>query len=341
LPLEQGRVKAPSPHDPFGERSESRYRARFGVLGSNMQFVSNHRGLLELAQQSFGRLPVRREADAVRLRVILRVVPGADSDRRPPPAPAFSSGAGLLFAHVDAQSFAVVAPAQGLALVQVSASLLRHRYHVRYELLEFAAIVLAVRARGMVSLHAACVGRGTRGVLLLGDSGAGKSTLTLACALDGSALLSEDGVFLDREDARLRGLPAFLHIATDALELVNDPQVRAELRRSPRIQRRSGARKLEIDARRNRLRLARAPLDLVSTIVLSPARAAGEDLLEPLNARALALALRRTQPYAARQPGWKELEGLLLRRGGYRLRRGRHPDDGARAVRALLRGERP
>jgi hypothetical protein len=322
-------------HDPFGERDELRHRATFYVLGTRMDFLSNSSRLLQLARHAFARLPVRRETRAPRLRVLLRLVPEGDSHAAPPPAPRFSSAAGLLFAHVDAHSFAVVNPAQRVATVQVSAALLRHDYHLRYELLEFAAITLAVRARGMVPLHAACVGRGRRGLLLLGDSGAGKSTLTLACALDGCAFLSDDGVFAE-PGGKLRGLPGFLHIAERGLGLVDDRRVRARLDRAPRIRRRSGARKLEIDARRSGVRMARAPLDLATTVVLSPARARGA-LLERIDSGRLLAALRRTQPYGARQPGWKALERALLRRGGYLLRRGGHPDEGVRALRSLLR----
>jgi hypothetical protein len=321
--------------DPFAEHEPLHLRARFQVLGARMEFQSNSAHLLRLARHAFARLPVRRGTDAPLLKVLLREVPGGEPRAAPPPAPRFSSAAGLLFAHVDAHSFAVVAPSQHVASVQVSTALLHHDYHLRYELLEFAAITLAVRARGMVPLHAACVGRGRRGLLLLGDSGAGKSTMSLACALDGCAFLSDDGVFAEAE-GKLHGLPGFLHIAEHGLGLVDDRRLRARLGRARRIQRRGGARKLEIDARRGDVRMARAPLELAATVVLSPARARGA-LLEKLDARQLAAVLRRTQPYAARQPGWHGLERALLRRGGYLLRRGDHPDEGVRALRSLLR----
>jgi serine kinase of HPr protein (carbohydrate metabolism regulator) len=54
-------------------------------------------------------------------------------------------------------------------------------YLTRYELIEFAVFTLAQRVQGLVPLHAACVGRAGRGLLLMGGSGAGKSTLALHC----------------------------------------------------------------------------------------------------------------------------------------------------------------
>jgi hypothetical protein len=52
---------------------------------------------------------------------------------------------------------------------------------------------------GRFPLHAGCVARQGRGVLLAGTSGSGKSTLTAALVRDGWDFLSDDTVFLTRE----------------------------------------------------------------------------------------------------------------------------------------------
>jgi hypothetical protein len=324
--------------DPFAEHRAARHRATFTVLGAELRVTSNSPALLALARTAFAGLPpLRWSARPPRLRLSLRLVPtDGPVGRGAPPRPLFSANDGLLCAHIDRRSFVIVAPRARSAAVQVSAALLRHPYHVRYELLEFAALTLAARAQRLVSLHAACVGRGGRGALLLGESGAGKSTLTLACALDGGALLSEDCVFADARTVRVTGLPAFVHVAPGGTRLVDDPAMRARIRRSPRIRRRSGARKFELDARRAGLRLARKPLALATTVLLSPLAARQGRLLEPLDGASLAAALRRTQPYAVRQPGWQSFERALLRLGGYRMRRGANLEESVRALRGLL-----
>ena len=56
-----------------------------------------------------------------------------------------------------------------------------------------------MKRRGRFPLHAGCVARDGRGVLLAGTSGAGKSTLTAALVADGWDFLSDDTVFVARQ----------------------------------------------------------------------------------------------------------------------------------------------
>jgi hypothetical protein len=56
-----------------------------------------------------------------------------------------------------------------------------------------------MKRNGRFPLHAACVARGGRGVLLAGMSGSGKSTLTAALVRDGWDFLSDDTVFVTRQ----------------------------------------------------------------------------------------------------------------------------------------------
>lgn len=59
-----------------------------------------------------------------------------------------------------------------------------------------------MKRRDRFALHAACLAREGRGVLLAGGSGSGKSTLTVALVRAGWDFLSDDMVFLHPEDAR-------------------------------------------------------------------------------------------------------------------------------------------
>src|SRR3546814_9900836 len=144
-------------------------------------------------------------------------------------------------------------------------------YHLRYELIEFAVFLLAARCQGLVPLHVACVGRGGRGILLLGASGAGKSTLVLHSRLQGLDVLSEDAEFVQPDGVIATGVANFRHVRADALDGIEDVAARRWIASSPVIRRRSGVEKFEVDLRRapRPVRLAEAPLRLVGPVDLS------------------------------------------------------------------------
>ena len=321
--------------DPFREQGGRPGCWRTRVLGAPFEFTSNSRELLGIARDAFAGVPQHRFGrTAPTLRVALNRVRGGAAWKTPPP-PRLSSGGGLLCSHVDAQNFVVVDPGSARALVQVSDALLRDPRLVRYEFIELAVVTLALRVQGLVPLHAACVGANGRGLLLLGGSGAGKSTLALHAALAGFDFLAEDSVFVRPASLDASGLSAYIHARGDALPLIADRQVRAAVRGAPRIRRRSGVRKHELDLRRGLARLAPAPLRIVGTVVLSSRRNGG--VPERMAAAELKRVLRAEQAYAASRPEWREFERGVLRAGGHRLGR-MPPADGVAALRKLLDG---
>jgi hypothetical protein len=325
------------PRDPFREQKARALRWHARVLGARFEFSSDSVELLSIAQEAFARVPQHRWPRATRrtLRVTLRHTrDGRSAAWSAPPKPVLSSGAGLFCGHIDARNFMVADPHAARALIQVDDSMLRHRQLVRYELIEFAAITLATRAQGLVSLHAGCVGLRGRGILLLGSSGSGKSTLALHAALGGLEFLAEDSVFVQPATLRATGFSAYVHAREESLALIGDSHVRKAVARAPRIQRRSGVRKHEIDLRLGSARLAPKPLRIVATVVLSARRARGSPLV-PLSATQLKRVLRAEQTFASTQPGWREFERRVLRAGGFRLDRV-SPADGVSALRQLL-----
>jgi hypothetical protein len=60
-------------------------------------------------------------------------------------------------------------------------------------------LIEAMKRKGRFSLHAGCVAREGRGVLLAGMSGSGKSTLTAALVADGWDFLTDDMAFVARQ----------------------------------------------------------------------------------------------------------------------------------------------
>jgi hypothetical protein len=331
----------PSVHqgiDPFGERSARPHWRSLQLLGARFRFESNSARLLRLVDQAFAGLPRHRlSRGSPRLLVRLQLTPRRQRAAAPAPPPLRSyAGPGFLCGAFDSSNLAVISPAQGSALVVISADMLRHAYQVRYELIEFAVYLLAARALRLVPLHAAAVGVQGRGLLLMGDSGAGKSTIALHSLLQGLELLSEDAVFVESDSGAASGIANFLHLQRRRLPFLHGHAAAARIRRSPIIRRRSGAEKYEFDLRRSGYRLAAAPLSIQALVLLSKRSADDDRLLVPVAARRRAARLRALQPYAAAQPGWRRFEDSLAGVRTFELRRGSHPAAAVRALRTLL-----
>jgi hypothetical protein len=247
------------------------------------------------------------------------------------------AGAGLLVGAAASSSLVVISPQDKSALVALPPHLLHFPYHVRYELIEFAVFTLASRVQRLVPLHAACVGQGGHGLLLMGPSGSGKSTLALHCLLEGFDFVSEDSVFVVPDTLVATGVANFLHVRTDSLRWLGRSRHAAVIRRSPVIRRRSGVRKFEVDLRHAGYRLAARALTTTAIVFLS-ARSAGDGpLLRSLPRSRLLARLAVMQAYAAGQPTWgafiKAVEGL----DAFELRRGRDPQEGVEILGGLLR----
>jgi hypothetical protein len=132
------------------------------------------------------------------------------------------------------------------------------------------------------------------------------------------------------------GVPNYLHLAHDAPGFLRPGALRLAIERSPVIERRSGARKLEVDLRKLRAESAHQPLRLIATVFLSR-RAAGARALEPLDRDTCVRRLRREQPYAVhRFSGWAAFERRVAGLPAYELRRTVHPDIAVRQLRGLF-----
>ncbi len=315
-------------------------RTRLQLLGARFEIEGNSRELLQLALAAFGGLPPHRlltSPPRLRLRLLLTK---EHKSRSGPPSLVMFSGDGLLGGASDVSSFIVTSPREQAALVIVPARMLRFPYHVRYELIEFAAYTLAARVQGLVPLHGACVGSKGRGILLLGASGAGKSTLALQCLLQRLDFLSEDSLLVEPRTLLATGASNFIHVRSDSLRWVELANDRARIRKSPVIRRRSGVRKFEVDLRKGGFSLARQPLRISAIVFLSPLSAGRQQLLAPLPLEVLRANLAATQPYGAVQEPWPLFLRNALQLPAFELRRGGHPRESVEALRELLRLEK-
>lgn len=309
------------------------------VLGGLFRFESNSPDLLDLVEAAYGGLPPQAfPGITAEFRVEMQLLPRrATPWTAEPPAPRIRHEGNRVRADIDASNYVVIDPVRRRAQVVASEDMLVHAYHLRCELIEFAVFILAARGIGLVPLHAACVGRDGRGLLLLGGSGSGKSTLALHGLLHGLDLLAEDAVFVHPLGLLAAGVPNYLHLRSDALEDVEDDAVRRWVVHAPVIRRRSGVRKFEVDLRRGRGKPSAGPLVLAGAVIVSAQPADGLDgLLTRLDAHQAGRLLEADQPYAPSQPGWRRFKRGIIDRGVHQLRRGRHPRDSIDALCRLL-----
>lgn len=321
--------------DPFGERAALPLNRSHGVLGARVEFRSHSEALLALADEAYLGLP-QATAGGPLLSIELRLAEGGCRFGSEPPAARMLGGAGLLGAAMDADNLALVNVEAGRALVQATRALLAFPYHLRYELIEFAAYTLACRSRALVPLHAGCVGSQGLGALLVGASGAGKSTLALHAMAQGLDFLTEDASFVEPQTLQVSGVANYLHLRLDALRWIDDAAVRDRIAAAPVIRRRSGVEKHELDLRGGWAPLAAEPLKLAHLVFASPETGADNALLRPLAADELIKRLHISQPYAAGQSGWAAFVRGCEQLHGWELRRGSHPRTGALALKKLL-----
>jgi hypothetical protein len=326
--------------DPFGERSAAAAGRDLQLLGARFRFESNSRRLLRLVDAAFAGLPRHRLSHPIPRLTVKLVQGGGPRAQRgrglEPPPLSMLSGAGLLAGATDLSDFVVLSPRERSALVVLSAGMMRSPYHARYELIEFAVFTLAARAQQLVSLHAACLGRSGRGLLLMGPSGAGKSTLALLSLLQGLDFVSEDSVFVAADTLLATGVANFLHVQPDSLRWIERTRDMAAIRASPVIRRRSGVRKFEVDLRQGAYRLAAAPLKIGATVFLSAQKAGNGPLLRPLAKSSIRARLAEAQAYAANQAQWPAFRNRLLRLDAFELRRGAHPREAVDVLRSLV-----
>jgi hypothetical protein len=323
--------------DPFHEQTPPVSRTRMHLLGGAFEFECGSSTLRRLVDWAYAGLP-QHKFSKVPLRIRVRVAPAPRARRRGEAEPApieMLSGAGLLCGTTSSSDFAVLSSDHRSGLVVVSRDRLLYPYHTRYELIEFTVFTLASRAQGLMPLHGACVGQEGRGLLLFGDSGAGKSTASLHCLLRGMDFLAEDAVFVTPDTMLATGIANFLHVRCDSLHSLPASSA-SVIRRSPVIRRRSGVEKFEVDLRRTEFRLAASPLRVAGVVFISAQPARRGALLTPLRSDEALARFKKSQSYAANQPGWTTFRKRMAATPAFELRRGRSPAEAADALQALL-----
>lgn len=168
-------------------------RNTFYPAGHAVEISSNSADALMTAAKLWQRYPALSDAPPLQLRIIdAGSYPDAVQQRLPP------SGEGHLFSIIHGEhDFALADLSAGFAFASLSRETLSDRGRFSYYFLE-PLVYAMLGARYFVFVHASCISRNGRAILLCGDSGSGKTCLAYACARLGWDYVAGDALHIVR-----------------------------------------------------------------------------------------------------------------------------------------------
>lgn len=173
------------------------YSERFYPIGYPVEIITNEPLVLAAARESFGHARQARTNDPLQVRFgVCRGRQGSAC----PPEPARREFNHLYSLVADAENQAILDLKTGLNFTWLTEAAISNGLYLRHNFLE-KVVYLLLGASVVTDIHAACVSRNGKGVLLCGDSGAGKSTLAYACAREGWTFTSDDTSYLVNDSA--------------------------------------------------------------------------------------------------------------------------------------------
>lgn len=215
------------------------FQGIFHPVGHAIEIISNSPDPIDEAAKLWRRYPRISAGEPSRISIVTNRAPA--NIPRNPPLPKIH---GRLFSITHGPyDFALADLTAGLAVAFVSAVSIADNPYFRYHFLEPLAYVL-LGARHFFYVHASCISRNGRAMLLCGNSGAGKTCLAYACAKRGWDFVSGDAVHIVRPSANhLVGRPYEIRFRESACSLF------PELTRFPSVLRPNGKLDIEIDTR--------------------------------------------------------------------------------------------
>lgn len=176
--------------DPLSIDTALELHGIYHPAGFLLHLHTNSADVLEAARESWQHYPEQAHAcDPIEFRVVVQPE-GALAV-----TPVHRAHGHLYTVVSDAGNFAALDLQRLCGTIFVSRQTAANRSALRWFFVESLAYMLLAQ-RYVVPVHAGCVAREGRGLLLCGASTAGKSTLSYASARSGWAYLSDDAVFL-------------------------------------------------------------------------------------------------------------------------------------------------
>jgi hypothetical protein len=198
--------------DPLLIKRELPLEAEFYPLGFPLRLATNSTEVMEAAACAWRAFPAAFAVEPIALRVV--VEPGHD-----PPAPPLFRAQRHLIVISGGPNFAVCDHTRNFAFCHLNTAAAADREFTRYYFLEAMALFMLTQLH-VTPVHAACIARGGRALMLCGESGAGKSTLAYACARRGWTYISDNESWLLRSDGRtILGHPTRIRLRDTAAAL--------------------------------------------------------------------------------------------------------------------------
>ena len=297
--------------DPLGYNQSLPLTKRLYPLGCPVDLSTNSEEVLAAAEARWSGCDPVFQRDAVRFSVLV----SENTSEEPPPVPTFRARDHLIILAADAQHFAGCDLERSTIACWVDARTARRHAYLSYHYLD--SLLLALLSEHLFTpIHAGCVARGGRGLLLSGRESAGKTCLSYACARAGWTLISDDAGYLIRGDsqARILGRPRFLRFEFSAQELF--PELSGLLA----IEATTGEGVAEVDSRLLP-GIQTATECRATALVFLERRAGAEAILTTVDSEEALLRLIEELPLSTEKARGDQLDSLrrLVERGAYRL----------------------
>jgi len=226
--------------DPLGHAEPLPLEESCFPLGFPLVLRTNSEEVVAAVRDAWGEMPAAFEETPIELRVVVRP-DGGRSLRNPSRGPVFRAQGHLLALVLDANNFAVCDLERCFGFATLSPAVARNHLFLSFHFLDAMAYV-CLGQRYATTIHAACVARDGKGILLVGGPGAGKSSLAWACARAGLSYVSDDATWLLRNgrEPAVIGKPQRFRFRPQAVRLF------PELAKIPRIPSVAGKRSFEI-----------------------------------------------------------------------------------------------
>ena len=195
-------VPRPRPQDTLLCDMDLPLRKIFFPLGFGVVILTNRQEVLAAAEASF----CHRKLQHGDAHLEIRIGVSESKNRQTPPPPVRREYNHLYSMVADAENQALLDLRTGSNFVWLNESALIDPLYLRHNFLE-KVVYLLLGASVVTDIHAGCVSKRGKGILLCGDSGAGKSTLSYGCARAGWTYTSDDTCYLlnDSEPPRVVG----------------------------------------------------------------------------------------------------------------------------------------